>query len=38
MSATLPSPLDNGALARAVRGGDSTLGTFLGTASAVTAE
>ncbi len=38
MSPTLSSPLDNGALARAVRGGDSTLGTFLGTASAVTAE
>ena len=38
MSPPLPSPLDNGTLARAVRGGDSTLGTFLGTASAVTAE
>ena len=38
MSPTLSSPLDNGALARAVRGGDATLGTFLGTASAVTAE
>lgn len=38
MSAPLPSPLDNGALARAVRGGEATVGTFLGTASAVTAE
>lgn len=38
MSAPLPSPLDNGALARAVRGGEATFGTFLGTASAVTAE
>ena len=38
MSAPLPGPLDDGALARAVRGGDATLGTFLGTASAVTAE
>jgi 2-dehydro-3-deoxyglucarate aldolase/4-hydroxy-2-oxoheptanedioate aldolase len=32
------TPLNGGALARAVRAGDSTLGTFLGTASAVTAE
>src|SRR5690242_20978469 len=32
------TPLNGGALARAVRNGDSTLGTFLGTASAVTAE
>lgn len=38
MSPTLSGPLNNGALARAVRSGDSTLGTFLGTASAVTAE
>jgi 4-hydroxy-2-oxoheptanedioate aldolase len=38
MSPTLSGPLDNGALARAVRNGDTTLGTFLGTASAVTAE
>ena len=38
MSPTLASPLNNGALARAVRGGDTTLGTFLGTASALTAE
>ena len=43
MSPTAPSPrhlgpLNNGALARAVRNGDTTLGTFLGTASAVTAE
>ncbi|MDT7578728.1 MAG: 4-hydroxy-2-oxoheptanedioate aldolase [Pseudonocardiales bacterium] len=38
MSPALTGPLNNGALARAVRGGDSTLGTFLGTASAVTAE
>ena len=38
MSTHLPSPLDHGALARAVRGGQATLGTFLGTASAVTAE
>jgi len=34
----LKSPLNNGALARAVRRGDTTLGTFLGTASALTAE
>jgi 2-dehydro-3-deoxyglucarate aldolase/4-hydroxy-2-oxoheptanedioate aldolase len=33
-----PSPLNGGALARAVRAGDVTLGTFLGTASALTAE
>jgi len=32
------TPLNNGALARAVRNGDTTLGTFLGTASALTAE
>lgn len=32
------TPLDNGELARVVRGGASTLGTFLGTASAITAE
>jgi 4-hydroxy-2-oxoheptanedioate aldolase len=38
MSRTLSGPLNNGALARAVRGGDTTLGTFLGTASAVVAE
>jgi 4-hydroxy-2-oxoheptanedioate aldolase len=38
MSAPLPGPLNHGALARAVRGGEATLGTFLGTASAVTAE
>jgi 2-keto-3-deoxy-L-rhamnonate aldolase RhmA len=38
MSAPLPGPLNNGALARAVRNGDTTLGTFLGAASAVTAE
>ena len=38
MSPTLPGPLNNGALARAVRSGDATLGTFLGTASALTAE
>ena len=31
-------PLNGGALARAVRAGDTTLGTFLGTASALTAE
>lgn len=31
-------PLNHGALARAVRNGEATLGTFLGTASAVTAE
>jgi 2-keto-3-deoxy-L-rhamnonate aldolase RhmA len=37
-NAVLPSPLNNGALARAVRNGDTTLGTFLGTASAVNAE
>ena len=34
----LTSPLNNGRLAKAVRAGDATLGTFLGTASAVTAE
>jgi 2-dehydro-3-deoxyglucarate aldolase/4-hydroxy-2-oxoheptanedioate aldolase len=34
----LNGPLNNGALARSVRGGDATLGTFLGTASALTAE
>jgi 2-dehydro-3-deoxyglucarate aldolase/4-hydroxy-2-oxoheptanedioate aldolase len=33
-----PGPLNGGALARAVRGGETTLGTFLGTASAITAE
>ncbi len=38
MTAALRSPLDNGTLARAVRGGEPSLGTFLGTASAVTAE
>jgi len=38
MSPTLPGPLNNGALARAIRSGGATLGTFLGTASAVTAE
>ncbi|HET9021836.1 MAG TPA: aldolase/citrate lyase family protein [Ornithinibacter sp.] len=38
MSASLPGPLDHGGLARAVRGGAASLGTFLGTASAVTAE
>ena len=38
MSPTLSSPLNNGALSRAVRNGATTLGTFLGTASAVTAE
>ena len=38
MSAPLAGPLNHGALARAVRGGEATLGTFLGTASAVTAE
>ena len=38
MSTTLPGPLNNGALARTVRAGDATLGTFLGTASALTAE
>jgi 4-hydroxy-2-oxoheptanedioate aldolase len=32
------SPLNNGALTRAVRGGAATLGTFVGMASAVTAE
>src|SRR5690349_11176792 len=32
------TPLNNGALAGAVRNGDTTLGTFLGTASALTAE
>ena len=32
------TPLNGGALTRAVRAGDATLGTFLGTASAVTAE
>ncbi|MDN5795585.1 MAG: aldolase/citrate lyase family protein [Intrasporangium sp.] len=31
-------PLNNGALAQAVRSGESTLGTFVGTASAVVAE
>lgn len=34
----LPGPLNHGALARGVRSGNTTLGTFLGTASAVTAE
>src|SRR3954463_8646327 len=38
MSPTLSGPLNNGALARGIRKGDSTLGTFLGTASSVTAE
>ncbi|GAB3053097.1 4-hydroxy-2-oxoheptanedioate aldolase [Intrasporangium mesophilum] len=38
MSRTVPSPLNNGALARAVRNGDTTLGTFVGAASAVIAE
>ncbi|GAA2166004.1 2,4-dihydroxyhept-2-enedioate aldolase [Humibacillus xanthopallidus] len=38
MTGPRPSPLNDGALARAVRTGDATLGTFLGTASAVTAE
>ncbi|HET7474663.1 MAG TPA: aldolase/citrate lyase family protein [Dermatophilaceae bacterium] len=38
MSPTHSSPLNGGALARAVRNGDTTLGTFVGTASAVTAE
>lgn len=38
MSAPLPGPLNHGALARAVRGGATTVGTFLGTASALTAE
>jgi len=38
VAAPLNSPLNNGALARAVRAGDTTVGTFLGTASAVTAE
>jgi 4-hydroxy-2-oxoheptanedioate aldolase len=38
MSVPMSSPLDGGALARAVRAGDPTLGTFLGTASAITAE
>jgi 4-hydroxy-2-oxoheptanedioate aldolase len=38
MSPVLSGPLNNGALARAVRNGDTTLGTFLGTASTVTAE
>ena len=38
MTATRSGPLNEGALARAVRTGDATLGTFLGTASAVTAE
>ena len=38
MTAPLQSPLDNGALARTVRAGELTLGTFLGTASALTAE
>ena len=38
MTALMRSPLDNGALARTVRAGEATLGTFLGTASAVTAE
>ena len=37
-SGPLRSPLDHGDLAKAVRGGATTLGTFLGTASAVTAE
>jgi 4-hydroxy-2-oxoheptanedioate aldolase len=35
---TSTSPLNGGALARAVRAGEATLGTFLGTASATTAE
>jgi 4-hydroxy-2-oxoheptanedioate aldolase len=38
MSPTLRGPLNDGALARAVRNGEATVGTFLGTASAVTAE
>jgi 2-dehydro-3-deoxyglucarate aldolase/4-hydroxy-2-oxoheptanedioate aldolase len=38
MSPALQGPLNNGALAKAVRGGEATLGTFLGTASALTAE
>ena len=38
LSSILRDPLNHGALARAVRGGDSTLGTFLGTASAIVAE
>jgi len=38
MSSVPPGPLNNGSLARAVRNGDTTLGTFLGTASALTAE
>jgi 2-dehydro-3-deoxyglucarate aldolase/4-hydroxy-2-oxoheptanedioate aldolase len=38
VSAPLPSPLNHGALARAVRDGELTVGTFLGTASALTAE
>lgn len=38
MSGLPDSPLDHGNLARAVRSGATTLGTFLGTASAVTAE
>lgn len=33
-----PSPLNGGALARAVRNGDATLGTFVGAASATMAE
>jgi 4-hydroxy-2-oxoheptanedioate aldolase len=37
-AASNPSPLDHGALAAAVRSGASTLGTFIGTASAVAAE
>ncbi|GAA2473749.1 HpcH/HpaI aldolase family protein [Terrabacter carboxydivorans] len=38
MTATRPGPLDHGALSRAVRRGATSIGTFLGTASAVTAE
>src|SRR4051794_37327481 len=38
MSPTLSGPLNNGALARGIRKGDSTMGTFIGTASSVTAE
>ena len=38
MSSNPAGPLNHGALARAVRAGDITLGTFVGTASAMTAE
>lgn len=38
MTADASGPLNHGALARAVRNGQATVGTFLGTASAVTAE